>query len=478
MKRLLLGAALAPLCLAVASVASAAPPPPSSPAPLAPAADQAEARALLKELVEINTTHAHGTLVAAQAIKAHLLKAGFADADLQILAPAEHPNSASLIVRYHGKKTGQPVLFMGHLDVVEARREDWSFDPFKLTEDEGYFYGRGTEDMKDGDAVMAQALMRLKRQGYVPAHDIIVMFTADEEAGGDANGPAWLLKNHPDLIKAATAYNFDGGGGQLVDGKRSFYDLGTSEKVYLTFTLETTSPGGHGSLPGPDNAIYRLTDGLGRIEAYTFPTLTTATTRASFKAFADLAPGPDSADMRAVAAETPDPAAAARLSKTVRLNAELRTTCVATLISGGHAENALPQHARATIQCRLMPNDTTENVKATLIRVLNDPKISVAVETPAIVSPESEPTPKVMARLAPVIHSMWPGVPIIPTMATGFSDGRQTRNAGIPTYDIAGQWEEANENRAHGRDERIQIKAFDESVEYAYRLMKALGADD
>ncbi len=474
------GAALAPMILALAT-AAAAPPPPSPPAPLAPAVDQAEARALLKELVEINSTHAHGTRGVAEAIKAHLLKAGFADADLQLLAPADHPNSSNLIVRYHGKHSmkdgGKPVLFMGHLDVVEAKREDWSVDPFVLTEQDGYFYGRGTEDMKDGDAVMAQSLMRLKRQGYVPDHDIIVMFTADEEAGGDANGPTWLLATHRDLIDAATAYNFDGGGGQLVNGKRSFVDLGTSEKVYLTFALETTGPGGHGSLPGPDNPIYRLTDGLSRLEAYTFPTMTTATTRASFKAFADLNPGPESADMRAVANDTPDVAAAARLSRTVHANAELRTTCVATLISGGHAENALPQRAHATIQCRLMPNDTSDNVQATLISVLNDPKISVKVETAAIVSPESPPTPEVLKRLTSVVHSMWPGVPIIPTMATGFSDGRQTRNAGIPTYDISGLWGESGENRAHGRDERIQVKAFDEDVEYAYRLIKALGMD-
>ncbi len=478
MMRRSFGAAFAPLLLALTTVGgmAMAAPPASPPAPLAPAADQAEARAILKELVEINTTHAQGTLAAAEALAARLTKAGFAGDDLQLLAPAEHPKSASLVVRYRGKGVGKPILFMGHLDVVEARREDWSMDPFKLTEQDGYFYGRGSGDMKDGDAVMAQALMRLKRQGFVPDRDIIVMFTADEEAGGDANGPEYLLKAHRPLIEAATAYNFDGGGGVLKNGKRSYYELGSSEKVYLTFTLETTSPGGHGSLPGPDNAIYRLADGLARIEAYAFPVTTTATTRASFKAFAELTPGPDSADMRAMAGASPDPAAAERLSKTVWNNAELRTTCVATLISGGHAENALPQRARATIQCRMMPSDTTANVQATLVRVLNDPKISVAVDTAAIVSPESPPTPEVLGRLEPVIHSMWPGVPIVPTMATGFSDGRQTRNAGIPTYDVGGLWGEAGENRAHGRDERIQVKGFDESVEYAYRLMKALGS--
>jgi acetylornithine deacetylase/succinyl-diaminopimelate desuccinylase-like protein len=476
MNKSVYGVGLLALLAVIGGGIAQAGPPPSPPAPLAPAADQAEARALLKELVEINTTHPKGTLAAAEALRAHLLAAGFAADDLQLFAPADHPRSASLVVRYRGKGAAKPILFMGHLDVVEAKREDWSVDPFKLTEQDGYFYGRGSEDMKDGDAVMAQALMRLRRQGFTPDRDIIVMFTADEEAGGDANGPEFLLKAHRDAIDAETAFNLDGGGGELRDGKRVFVDLGTSEKIYLTFALETTSPGGHGSLPGPDNAIYRLADGLGRIEAYAFPVTTNATTRASFAALADLTPGPDSADMRAVAGPSPDPAAVARLSRTVGFNAQLRTTCVATLMSGGHAENALPQRAKATIQCRLMPGDTTANVQATLVRVLNDPKISVAVDTAAIDSPESPPTPAILARLTPVIHSMWPGVPIVPTMATGFSDGRQTRNAGIPTYDVSGLWSEMGENRAHGRDERIEVKAFDEDVEYTYRLMKALSA--
>jgi len=442
--------------------------------PLPPAVDQALARAVLKELVEINTTHAYGSTGAAQAIAQHLTAAGYSASDVVLIAPPEHPTKGNVVVRYHGKGLAKPVLFLGHLDVVEARPEDWSVDPFKLTEKEGWFYGRGSIDMKDGDAAMLETLIRLKREGFTPDRDIIVAFTADEEAGGDANGPAFLLKDHRDLIDAALAINLDGGGGQYKNGDRFAFEIGTSEKTYVTYSLETTSPGGHGSLPGPDNAIYRLADGLGRLEGYHFPVMLTATTRASFEKFADLDPGPESADLRAVAKSPPDLAAAERLSQSVRLNAQLRTTCVATLISGGHAENALPQRAKATIQCRMMPGDSAEHVQAALRAALNDPKIAVTLDAPPIVSPESPPTALITAKAAHVVHSMWPGVPLVPTMATGFSDDRQTRNAGIVSYDLSGVWADVNENRAHGRDERVGMREFDESVEYTYRLMKAM----
>jgi acetylornithine deacetylase/succinyl-diaminopimelate desuccinylase-like protein len=445
-----------------------------TPGPLPPETDRQLAREILKELVEINTTHEHGSTEAAKAIQRRLLAAGFTDSDMKLLAPSDHPTKGSLVVRYQGNGRGQPVLFLGHLDVVEAKPEDWSVDPFKLTEKDGWYYGRGTIDMKDGDAAMLDVLIRLKREKFVPDNDLIFAFTADEEAGGDANGPAYLIKNYRGLIDASMAVNFDGGGGAIKDGERRYYRFGTSEKTYVTYTLETTSPGGHGSLPGPDNAIYRLAHGLARIEALKFPVKLTATTRASFTQMAALEPGPESADMLAVAGTTPDPAAAERLSRTVRFNAQLHTTCVVTLINGGHAENALPQRATATIQCRMMPGDNAADVQATLVRTLDDSSISVKMDAPPIVSPESPPTPQLMAKVAGVVHSMWPGVPLVPTMSTGFSDDRQTRNAGIPSYDLGGEWEDVNENRAHGRDERVNIRAFDESVEYTYRIVKAM----
>ena len=450
----------------------------ATPGPIPPPADLALAHDLLKELVEIRTTHDLGSTGAAQAIQQNLLEATYPASDVTFIAPADHPSKGNVVVRLHGKGAGKPVLFLGHLDVVEAKAEDWTVDPFKLTEKDGWFYGRGSIDMKDGDAALLEALIRLRREHFVPQRDVIAAFTADEEAGGDANGPAFLLREHRDLIDAAMAVNLDGGGGNYRDGQRLYFEVGTAEKTYVTYTLETTSPGGHGSLPGPDNAIYRLAAGLGRIEALKFPVMLTDTTRASFEQSARLTPGEQSADMLAVTRTPPDLAAAERLSQTVRLNAQVRTTCVATLISGGHAENALPQRARATIQCRMMPGDTAEHVQAALREALDDPKIALSLDAPPIVSPESPPTPAIMKKIARVAHSMWPAVPLVPTMSTGFSDDRQTRNAGIPSYDLSGVWSDIDENRAHGRDERVGIREFDESVEYTYRLVKEMSRAD
>jgi acetylornithine deacetylase/succinyl-diaminopimelate desuccinylase-like protein len=446
--------------------------------PLPPPADQQLARDMLKTLVEINTTHAHGSTAAAKAIQGWLLTAGFSASDVTFVAPDDQPTKGNVVVRLRGKHPAKPVLFLAHLDVVEAKAEDWSVDPFLLTEKDGFLYGRGTIDMKDGDAALAETLIRLKREKFVPERDIIVAFTADEEAGGESNGPAFLLKNHRELIDAEMAINLDGGGGNLRNGSPFYFELGTSEKTYVTYTLETTSPGGHGSLPGPDNAIYRLAAALSRVASFKYPVIVTATTRASFATLATLDPGPSSADMKAVAGPTPDLDAAERLSQNVRLNALLRTTCVATLIAGGHAENALPQRAKATIQCRMMPGDTEANVQALLIRTLDDAAIKVTLDAPPIVSPESPPSSRIMARVTTLAHSMWPGVPVVPTMATGFSDDRQTRNAGIPSYDISGVWMDVDENRAHGRDERIGAQAFDQSVEFTYRLLKAMSRPD
>ncbi len=465
--RHIVAACAALLCVATSATAE--------PGPLPPPADVALGRSLFKELIEIDSTHAHGTTGAAHALEARFLAAGFAREDLTFIAPDEHPQSGNLILRYRGTQHAPAVLFLGHLDVVAARREDWSVDPFQLIEKDGWFYGRGTDDMKDGDAALAAALIRLRREHWIPDHDVIAAFTADEEAGGDANGPAYLLRTHRELIDAAVAYNLDGGGGGLDHGHRTFYEVGTSEKTYVTYTLETTGPGGHGSLPGPDNPIYRLAQALGRIEAHHFPVVTTLTTRAYFKAMAALAQGTARADLLGVAQTTPDASAAERLSESPFMNAQLHTTCVATLITGGHAENALPQRAKATVQCRMMPGDDAGAVLNTLRAVVAEPKITVTLDAEPIVSPESVPVAAVMDRVTAVIHALWPGVPLVPSMATGFSDDRQTRNAGIPSYDVSGLWMESGENRAHGRDERIGAREFDESLEYVYRLVREMG---
>jgi acetylornithine deacetylase/succinyl-diaminopimelate desuccinylase-like protein len=445
-----------------------------APSTLPPPEEVQRARAMFKTLIEINSTHSHGSTEAAKVIQQWMLEAGYPASDVVFVAPADRPAKGNLVVRLRGKSADKPILIMGHLDVVEARPEDWSVDPFKFTENGGYFYGRGTIDMKGGIAALAATMVRLKREGYTPPRDIIAAFTADEEAGGDSNGVAFLLKEHRNLIDAPLALNLDGGGGALKNGKPLFFELGTSEKTYVTYTLETTGPGGHGSLPGPDTPIYQLARGLLRLQAHRFPVMLTQTMRSNFQQLAVIDPGEFSEDMKAVAAgATPDPAAAERLSRNTRMNALLRTTCVATLVNGGHAENALPQRAKATIQCRMMPGDSESNVQAALVKALDDPQIRVTLDAPPIVSPESLPTPAITRQVGEVVHSMWPGVPIIPSMATGFSDDRQTRNAGIPSYDVSGIWMDADENRAHGRDERVGVRAFDESVEYTYRLAKA-----
>ncbi len=435
---------------------------------------QAHARELFKQLIEINTTHAKGSTEIANAIEKHLLEAGYAPADVTVIAPPQHPEKGNVIVRLKGRGSGKPVLFLGHLDVVEAKPEDWSVEPFKLTEKDGYYYGRGTLDMKDGIAAMLETFIRLKREKFVPDRDFVAAFTADEEAGGNANGPAFLLKEHRDLIDAGIVVSFDGGGGDLKNGKRVMLKVATSEKIYLTYTLETTGPGGHGSLPIPDNPIYRLAAGLGRIEAYRFPVIQTATTRANFAKRAELEGGAQAADMRAVALDPPDIGAADRLSQDAYFNAMLRTTCVATLISGGHAENALPQRAKATIQCRMMPGDTEQNVRETLTKIIADPRISVTLDAPPIVSPESPISKDFFDRVAKVVDSMWSGTPVVPVMANGFSDGRQLRNAGMPTYDLSGRWVASDDYRPHGRDEHVSVQSFDENVEYTYRMVKAM----
>ena len=463
---------LAAIAACAAHAAMAAPEPAIV---LAPAADIALAREILKQLVEIDSTHAHGSTVAAKAIEKRLLAAGFAAADITVLAPADHPTKGNVVVRLHGKTRAKPVIFICHLDVVEAKPEDWTTNPFKLTEKDGYFYGRGTIDIKEGDAVLVENLIRLKREGYQPDRDLIFAFTADEEAGGDANGPAFLLAHHRDLVDAAFALNFDDGTGTLVDGRRAYYELGTAEKIYTTLKLEATSPGGHGSLPGTGNPIYRIADGLSRWEQYKFPVTLTATTRDSFAKIAALEPSADSADMLAVAQTPPDLEAAERLSRKPAFNAQLRTTCVPTLISGGHAECALPQRAQATIQCRMLPSDSIANVTKQLVSVLNDPEITVTQDVAPIQAPESPAPPAVKDKVEAVLHSIWPTVPVVQTMGSGYSDARQFRGAGIPTYGVGGVWIEHSENRAHGRDERVGVAAFDESVEYSYRLIKAFG---
>ncbi|HVN47004.1 MAG TPA: M20/M25/M40 family metallo-hydrolase [Steroidobacteraceae bacterium] len=429
---------------------------------------------LLRQLVEINTTHAHGSTDAARALAAHFLAAGFAAQDVVFLAPSDHPTKGNLVVRLRGRSQGRPVLYIGHLDVVEARPEDWTYDPFKLTEHDGWLYGRGVIDMKGQDVAMAVALMRLRREGFRPARDLIVAFTADEESGGDANGVSWLLSTHRGLLDAQIVINPDGGEAGMKQGRKLYVGIQTSEKDYLTFGVEATDKGGHSSRPTPENPIYRLAAALTRLSQFRFPVHLTETTRQYFERRAKLETGQAQADMRAVGLGSADQAAIERLSGVVETNIMLRTTCTATEIEGGHAENALPQRARATLQCRVVPGESADSVQAALQSAVADPLIKFSTITAATPSPESPLTPSLVREVENVVHGLWPQVIVLPEMSPGASDSRYTRAVGMPSYGIDGMFDDLDDGRAHGRDERIGVRAFDEDVEFTYRLMKVL----
>jgi acetylornithine deacetylase/succinyl-diaminopimelate desuccinylase-like protein len=448
---------------------------------VAPAAAQGagtydrEARAILKELVEINTTDSSGsTTTAAEAMATRLKAAGFPDADVQVLGP--NPRKGNLVARLRGRGQGKPILLLAHLDVVEARKADWSpdLDPFVFTERDGYFYGRGTTDDKAQAAIWIANLIRYKQEGLVPARDIIVALTADEE-GGTSNGVKWLLENHRDLVDAEYVLN-EGGGGDLKGGKAIANEVQAAEKMYFSVALEVRNAGGHSSLPRKDNAIYRLAAGLTRLAAFEFPVQLNDVTRGYFARMASLESGQVAADMTAMAGSAPDPAAAARLAASSPLyNSMMRTTCVATELSGGHAENALPQLARAVVNCRILPGVDPRTVKQTLADVLADEGIVITPVWEAVPSPPSPLRPDLMAAVERHTRELWPGVIVLPVMATGATDGVALRNAGIPTYGVDGIFSDVDDVRAHGRDERVGVKAFYDGREFLYRLVKTLG---
>ena len=434
--------------------------------------NQRLARELFRELIEINTTLKVGSTKAAEAMAVRFKSAGFPENDVKILGP--QPQHMNLIVRYQGKGTLRPILLIGHLDVVEALRQDWSTDPFKFIERDGYFYGRGTTDMKGDDASLVASLIRLKQEGFVPVRDIIVALTEDEE-NGDANGVQWLLANHRDLIDADYCINPDGGGGNMKNGKEVVMTIQTSEKIYFDYKLEVHNKGGHSAVPVRENAIYRLAEALTRIAKFDFPVNLNETTRMFFERSALQETGQTRSDMLAIVKMPLDTAAADRLSKaSPYYNSKMRTTCVATMLSGGHAANALPQTAQANVNCRMLPDESPDGVLATLKAVVADTQVTITCTNASILGPRSPIRKDVLNALERLTASMWPGVIVTPYMASGASDGKFLRAAGIPVYGITGMFTDMDDVRAHGKDERLGVKEFYNGVEFIYRFIKVL----
>jgi acetylornithine deacetylase/succinyl-diaminopimelate desuccinylase-like protein len=461
------------LCLAISAALTLLPLATVMAAEQTPQAQQALGRELLQELIETDTTPDHGsTTAAAESLAKRFLAAGFDPADVLVLG--DNPLKRNLVVRLRGRGEREPVLLLAHLDVVEARREDWHFDPYKLTESDGYFYGRGTSDIKGGAAGLVATLLRLHAEKFVPRGDYVLALTAGEEDGGD-NGVQWLLAHRPDLVKAAYGINVDGGGPEIRNGKPAVLSVETAEKVYLSFTLTARNPGGHSSLPTPDNAIYRLAQGLSRLSSFQFPLQTNSATRGYYKGLASLYSGQVAEDMRAAATEPQDVVALARLAATSTYNnAQLRTTCIPTLLKGGHAENALPQMAQATVNCRVLPGEDLAGVEAALKQAVADPVIEFARVAEPTPSPPSPVNPELFARIAGVAKDMWSEIPVSPYMSAGATDSVFLRAAGMPVYVFNGIAYDVDDDRAHGQDERMRVDSYYQSLQFNYRLLQAL----
>ncbi|HUM14275.1 MAG TPA: M20/M25/M40 family metallo-hydrolase [Candidatus Nitrosotalea sp.] len=450
------------------------------PLPGPPTPDQTLLREIYKELVEINTTSSVGdTTVAARAMAARLKGGGFAEADMEIVVPPGAPRKGNLVARLKGTGARKPLLLLAHLDVVEARREDWERDPFKLVEGDGYFYARGTVDDKAMAAIFVANLIRYKQVGYVPDRDLILALTADEELGSSSpwNGVRWLLKHHRALIDAELALNEGAGGEMTREGRPVLLRVQAAEKVSVSFRLETKNPGGHSSLPRPDNAIYQLAEGLARFSRHEFPPKLNEITRGYFQRSASLAPGAVADDMRAVAEEgAPDPQAAARLSAVHAFyNSIMRTTCVATRLEAGHANNALPQTARAVVNCRVLPGEPIDAVREEIVKALADPAITVTRTSETEPSPPSSLRPDLMQAIEATAGTLWPGIPVIPAMGTGATDSRFLRNAGIAAYGVSGLFLGPDDARLHGLNERLPVQSLYDAHEFLYRLVKILG---
>ncbi|MFZ0746855.1 MAG: M20/M25/M40 family metallo-hydrolase [Terracidiphilus sp.] len=456
--------------------------------PTASSAERAEAREIFKQLIEINTTDTPqgNVTTATTAMKKRFLDAGFAPADVHLLGP--DPRKMNLVVRYRaaGTPDEKPVLFLCHIDVVQALRSDWHTDPFEFVEKDGYWYGRGTQDMKDSDAALVATFLRLHREGYKPHRDLILALTADEE-GGKFNGADWLVQHHRDLVDAAFVINPDSGGVELDHGRAMVADVEATEKVYSDFQVTAVDRGGHSSLPRPDNAIYELTTALNKLAAYSFPFEMNEITRTYFKNLSERETGQRADDMRAILADPPDMAAAGRLSAEPSFNSNFRTTCVATRLFAGDANNALPQFAQANVNCRIFPGHSPEQIRQQLIALFADPKLTVKYVSDAGVVSETAPDRKAMTPpplissvfdpLTRITQQIWPGTPVTPVMENGASDSIYFAQAGIPCYGYSAIALERDDDRAHGQDERLPIDSYWKSLDFFYSFAKALGGE-
>jgi acetylornithine deacetylase/succinyl-diaminopimelate desuccinylase-like protein len=454
--------------------------------PHASPADRAQALEIFKQLIEINTTDTPqgNVTTATAAMQKRFLDAGFPPEDVHLVGA--NPRKMNLVVRYRAAGTPdlKPVLFLCHMDVVQALRSDWTTDPFQFVEKDGFYYGRGTQDMKESDAALVATFLRLHREGYKPKRDLILALTADEE-GGQFNGASWLVENHRELVDAAYVINPDAGGVELDHGKPVVAAVEATEKVYSDFQIAATDRGGHSSLPRPDNAIYELMAALDKLSAYTFPFELNEVTRTYFRKLAAQETGQTAADMLAILAPPPDMDAAARLSEEPSYNSNFRTTCVATRLNAGHANNALPQTAQAIVNCRIFPGHSPEEIRQQLIKLFADSKLSVkyvsdagvvsdiAPERKAIVPPP--PNPQVMYPLARFTEAIWPHTPVIPVMENGASDSIYFAQAGIPSYGYSAVALERDDVRAHGQDERLPIDSYWKYHDFFYSFAKALG---
>lgn len=436
--------------------------------------DRQLAYEIYKELIEYKTTASEqNNTRAVEGMAAWLQAAGFAAEDVFIGGPL--PHKGNLVATFRGSGQQRPMVLMAHIDVVEAEREDWNLDPFVLNEDEEYFYGRGTIDDKAMSAIFIANLIRFKREGFVPNRDIIVALTSDEETGG-SNGIRWLLENHRGLIDGAFAIN-EGGYGQLLNGEPLANTVQVAEKIFTTFQVTARNPGGHSSLPRPDNAIYDLAEALLKIRDFQFPVELTSTMRMSYQRQAEINTGQRAADFRALLQDPIPDDSLARLTSEAAINAQLRTTAVPTLLDGGHASNALPQTAVATVNVRMMPGSDPQVVLRTLTEVVDNPDLEVTYRGGGDLSEPSPLTEEILGAIESVTEEMWPGLTVIPTMSTGATDGAKMRNAGIPTYGVSGLFVDRNDMRIHGQDERLLKSSFYGGFDFLYRLTQNLSSD-